>query len=105
MIPKIVIRKKPRSLDVVLYNMPNTKIVDWFALVDVYGERGTELHDGGLQFELPLILEDVIHRLPFVQNYGITVEQIFSSHNDCIDEFVAWDEDTYYTEEDEDEFF
>ena len=75
--PRIWLSKSAHgTLDVVIYDMPKTKIVDWFSLVDVWGSPGYDrFHDGGLYFELPINLREIIPTLPFVSHYGITVER------------------------------
>lgn len=73
--PRIKISKSAHgTIDVVIYDMPSTKLVDWFALVDVWGSPGYDrFHDDGLYFELPKELYDIIGRLPFISKYHITV--------------------------------
>lgn len=75
--PKIVLyRSAHGTIDTVIYNMPNTKLVDWFSLVDIWGSWGYDRYnDGGLYFELPKELYDIIPTLPFVSRYHIEVVQ------------------------------
>lgn len=73
--PKIVLYKSAhRTTDAVIYDMPNTKLVDWFSLVDIWGSPGYDRYeDGGLYFELPKELYDIIPTLPFVSRYHIEI--------------------------------
>lgn len=73
--PRIEIYKSVHgTIDVTIYDMPNTKLVDWFSLVDVWGSRGYDRYgDNGLYFELPKELYDIIPALPFVSKYHIEV--------------------------------
>ena len=73
--PKIAISKSAHgTIDVVIYDMPDTKLVDWFSLVDVWGSPGYDRYgDNGLYFELPKELYDIIPLLPFVSKYNINI--------------------------------
>jgi len=73
--PKIAINKSAHgTIDVVIYDMPDTKLVDWFSLVDVWGSPGYDRYgDNGLYFELPKELYDIIPLLPFVSKYNINI--------------------------------
>lgn len=63
-----------RTCDIVLYDMPNTKLVDWFALIDIWGSPGYDrFKDGGLYFEIPREMCDIIPTLPFVKKYQIEI--------------------------------
>lgn len=75
--PKIKISKSAHgTTDVVIYDMPRIKLVDWFALIDIWGSRGYDrFHDDGLYFELPKELYDIIENLPFISKYHITVNK------------------------------
>ena len=73
--PKIVLYKSAhRTTDAVIYDMPNRKLLDWFSLVDIWGSPGYDRYnDGGLYFELPKELYDIIPTLPFVSRYNIEI--------------------------------
>lgn len=73
--PKIEIYKSVHgTTDVIIYDIPNKKIADWFSMVDVWGSRGYDRFDNcGLYFELPKELYDIIPALPFVDRYHIEV--------------------------------
>lgn len=75
--PRILVSNSVHgTIDVVIYDMPNTKLVDWFSLSDIWGSCGYDrFNDGGLYFELPRNLRDIIPTLPFVSRYGISVEK------------------------------
>lgn len=73
---RIVISKSAhtRSVDVVVYNLPSIKMVDWFALMDIWGSKGYDrFNDGGLYFELPAFIYNEIENLPFVKMNGLEV--------------------------------
>ena len=65
------------TIDVVIYHMPNTDIRKWFELTDIWGSWGYDrFNDGGLYFELPENMYSIIPTLPFINRYGITINQI-----------------------------
>lgn len=78
MTPEIKMWKSAhRTIDVVIYNMPDIKLVGWFELMDIWGSRGYDrFRDGGLYFELPGYMFDIIPDLPFVKRYVITVNAL-----------------------------
>lgn len=75
--PRIRISKSAYgTTDVIIYDMPNPKMVDWFSLVDVWGSKGYDrFHDDGLYFELPREFYDIIEKLPFVSRNCILVDK------------------------------
>lgn len=75
--PRIEIYKSVHgTIDATVYNMPDTKLVDWFSLVDIWGSRGYDRYgDNGLYFELPKELYDIIPNLPFISKYHIEIVQ------------------------------
>lgn len=74
--PKVKVSKSVHNTcDVVIYGMPNSKIVDWFSLMDIWGSKGYDrFNDNGLYFELPEWFYSAVENLPFVSNYKIKVE-------------------------------
>lgn len=74
--PKIRVSKSAHNtIDVVIYDMPNMKLVDWFVLMDIWGSKGYDrFGDNGLYFELPKNMYDIIPNLPFIKRFGIEVE-------------------------------
>ena len=64
------------TADVVVYNLPSIKMVDFFALLDVWGSKGYDrFNDGGLYFEVPMFVYENIECIPFLQMNGIVVEK------------------------------
>ena len=62
------------TADAVIFDMPNTKLVDWFSLIDIWGSPGYDrFNDGGLYFEIPKEMYDIIPKLPFISKYQIKV--------------------------------
>lgn len=76
--PRIRISKSAhKTTDVVIYDMPTIKLVDWFSLIDIWGSRGYDrFGDDGLYFELPEEMYDVIEKLPFISKYHIKINKI-----------------------------
>lgn len=74
---KIVISKSPHgTADVVVYNMPSIKMVDFFALLDIWESKGYDrFNDEGLYFEVPLFIYDNIDAIPFIKANGIEIER------------------------------
>ena len=74
--PRILMWKSVHgSTDVVIYDMPDINIVKWFELVDIWGSRGYDrFNDGGLFYELPKELYDIIPNLYFVKKYSIKID-------------------------------
>lgn len=65
------------TLDVVVYDLPNTKMVDWFSLMDIWGSWGFDrFNDGGLYFELPLWCKDMLKEVPFIRSNNIKIETL-----------------------------
>lgn len=67
----MVIRMTPsiykNSLDVVLYKITDKDIIRWFQMVDIWGGKGYDrFNDGGIYFEIPIELKDIIPKLRFV---------------------------------------
>ena len=62
------------TADAVIFDMPKTKLVDWFSLIDVWGSPGYDrFNNGGLYFEIPKEMYDIIPNLPFISKYHIKV--------------------------------
>lgn len=75
--PRIEIsRSAHKTCDVVIFDMPNTKLVDWFSLIDIWHSPGYDrFHNGGLYFEIPMEMYDAIPSLPFVSRFHIEIVQ------------------------------
>lgn len=73
--PKIVISKSVHNtVDVVVYELPSTKMVDFFMLLDIWGSKGYDrFNDNGLYFEVPTFVYDAIEEIPFVKTNRIEV--------------------------------
>ena len=73
--PKIVISKSAHgTVDVVVYNLPSTKMVDFFMLLDIWSSRGYDrFNDDGLYFEVPSFVYDIIDDIPFVKTNNIEI--------------------------------
>ena len=64
------------TADVVIYNLPSIKMVDFFALLDVWGSKGYDrFNDGGLYFEVPMFVYENIESIPFLKANRILVEK------------------------------
>lgn len=64
------------TADVVIYNLPNIKMVDFFALLDVWGSKGYDrFNDGGLYFEVPMFVYENIDSIPFLKANRILIEK------------------------------
>ena len=74
---RIVIMKSAHgTADVVVYELPSIKMVDFFALLDIWGSKGYDrFEDGGLYFEVPMFVYDHIEEIPFIKSSGIEVER------------------------------
>ena len=65
------------TADVVIYNLPSIKMVDFFALLDVWGSKGYDrFNDGGLYFEVPMFVYENIESIPFLKANRILVEKV-----------------------------
>lgn len=75
--PKIRLYKSAHgTVDAIIYDMPSINIVNWFSLIDIWGSRGYDcFNDGGLYFEIPMELYDIIPDLHFVKQYNIVIEK------------------------------
>lgn len=73
--PKITISKSAHgTADVVVYNLPSIKMVDFFMLLDIWGSKGYDrFNDDGLYFEVPIFMYDIIEDIPFVKINHIEV--------------------------------
>ena len=73
--PKIVVSKSVhKTVDVVVYNLPSIKMVDFFALLDIWGSKGYDrFNDDGLYFEVPEFVYDIIEDIPFIKTNHIEV--------------------------------
>ena len=64
------------TADVVVYNLPSIKMVDFFSLLDVWGSKGYDrFDDGGLYFEVPMFVYESIENIPFLKTSGILIEK------------------------------
>ena len=65
------------TADVVIYNLPSIKMVDFFTLLDVWGSKGYDrFNDGGLYFEVPMFVYENIDSIPFLKANRILVEKV-----------------------------
>ena len=65
------------TANVVIYNLPSIKMVDFFALLDVWGSKGYDrFNDGGLYFEVPVFVYENIESIPFLKANRILVEKV-----------------------------
>ena len=65
------------TANVVIYNLPSIKMVDFFALLDVWGSKGYDrFNDGGLYFEVPMFVYENIESIPFLKANRILVENV-----------------------------
>lgn len=73
--PKIIISKSAHgTVDVVVYNLPSIKMVDFFMLLDIWGSKGYDrFNDGSLYFEVPAFMYDIIENIPFVKTKNIKI--------------------------------
>ena len=64
------------TADVVVYNLPSIKMVDFFSLLDVWGSKGYDrFDDGGLYFEVPMFVYENIENITFLKTSGILIEK------------------------------
>ena len=64
------------TADVVVYNLPSIKMVDFFSLLDVCGSKGYDrFDDGGLYFEVPMFVYENIENIQFLKTSGILIEK------------------------------
>ena len=64
------------NADVVVYNLPSIKMVDFFSLLDVWGSKGYDrFDDGGLYFEVPMFVYENIENIQFLKTSGILIEK------------------------------
>ena len=64
------------TADVVVYNLPSIKMVDFFSLLDVWGSKGYDrFDDGGLYFEVPMFVYENIENIPLLKTSGILIEK------------------------------
>ena len=65
------------TANVVIYNLPSIKMVDFFAMLDVWGSKGYDrFNDGGLYFEVPVFVYENIESIPFLKANRILVEKV-----------------------------
>ena len=65
------------TADVVIYNLQSIKMVDFFALLDIWGSKGYDrFNDGGLYFEVPMFLYENIENIPFLKANSILIEKV-----------------------------
>lgn len=65
------------TADVVIYNLPSIKMVEFFALLDLWGSRGYDrFNDGGLYFEVPMFVYENIDSIPFLKSNRILIEKL-----------------------------
>lgn len=76
-----IMKSAHNTTDVIVYNTP-LAITNWFALVDIWGSRGYDrFGDGGLYFEVPIEMYDIVPCLPFVNRFGIKIKKECSVEN------------------------
>ena len=64
------------TVDVVVYNLPSIKMVDFFSLLDIWGSKGYDrFNDGGLYFEVPMFVYENIENIPFLKTNDIFIEK------------------------------
>ena len=64
------------TADVVIYNLPSIKMVDFFFFFDVWGSKGYDrFDDGGLYFEVPMFVYENIENIPSSKTSGILIEK------------------------------
>lgn len=65
------------TANVVIYNLPSIKMVDFFSLLDVWGSKGYDrFNDGGLYFEVPMFVYENIESIPFLKANRILIEKV-----------------------------
>ena len=58
------------------YTTTDSKMVDFFSLLDVWGSKGYDrFDDGGLYVEVPMFLYENIENIPFLKTSGILIEK------------------------------
>ncbi len=74
---KIVISKSAhKTVDIVVYNLPSIKMVDFFSMLDIWGSKGYDrFNDEGLYFEVPEFVYDNIENIPFIKTNSIQIEK------------------------------
>lgn len=74
---KIVISKSAhKTVDIVVYNLPSIKMVDFFSMLDIWGSKGYDrFNDEGLYFEVPEFVYDNIENIPFIKANSIQIEK------------------------------
>lgn len=74
---KIVISRSAHgTADVVVYDLPSVKMVDFFSMLDIWGSEGYDrYHDDGLYFEVPVFVYENIDNVPFIKQNGIEIEK------------------------------
>ena len=71
-----ILKSAHGTADVVIYNLPSIKMVDFFALLDVWGSKGYDrFNDGGLYFEVPMFVYENIDSIPFLKANRILIEK------------------------------
>lgn len=73
--PVIAVSKSAHgTVDVVVYDFPSIKMVEFFSLLDIWGSKGYDrFEDGGLYFEVPNFVYDIVDDLPFIRTNNIRV--------------------------------
>ena len=65
------------TTDVVLYNINDTNVTNFFWNLDIWGSKGYDrFHDGGIYFEYPSFVYDFIEAMPFISREQIILERI-----------------------------
>ena len=74
---KIVISKSAhKTVDIVVYNLPSIKMVDFFSMLDIWGSKGYDrFNDEGLYFEVPEFVYNNIENIPFIKTNSIQIEK------------------------------
>jgi hypothetical protein len=64
------------TCDIVVYTKDNT-MVDFFRHFDIWGTKGYDrFHDGGIYFEVPSFMYDIIEEIPYIQRSHIKIEKL-----------------------------
>lgn len=68
------------TVDAVIYGTQlsyEKDIVKWFEMIDIWGSKGYDrFNDGGVYFEIPATMYDVISDLSFVNRFNVKIEKM-----------------------------